>query len=354
MSKLTLIALCLIACGSAPNDIQNKIGGAATVTLTASAGFNGHLAELAQTTYPLGTIVTLTATPEAGFLVASWSGTDDDASVSDTNLVTMNANKTVRVTFLQAPRFDLSLPASIANGTLLARAPFNYAAGTVVPLTAYPADGYVVDAWTGTDDDTSTALINAVTMSANKSASVSFKAAPVTRYTLTLVTAGSGVLQTESSDNTYPAGTVVSLDATPADGHKVASWQNTDDDSLLGPTNDPATTNSVTMNSDVTVTVHFACDTLCTLTLDFNRLDGDVEVKVGDEEITSRISMTFPAGSTQTLVAHDLYHFLAWHGTDDDQGWSSIADCTNAVTLTTDKVVSADFATSYTPGTHCP
>ena len=39
--------------------------------------------------------VTLTATPEPGYRVASWSGTDDDTSTSNTNTVNLNGGKTV-------------------------------------------------------------------------------------------------------------------------------------------------------------------------------------------------------------------------------------------------------------------
>jgi hypothetical protein len=46
-----------------------------------------------------GTVVTLTATPQTGFRLASWRGTDNDASTATTNTVTMTADKTVDVAF---------------------------------------------------------------------------------------------------------------------------------------------------------------------------------------------------------------------------------------------------------------
>ena len=49
-----------------------------------------------------------------------------------------------------------------------------YRVGEVVTLTATPAEGYDVIAWYGTDDDTSTATTNTVTMDGHKSVAVEF------------------------------------------------------------------------------------------------------------------------------------------------------------------------------------
>ena len=50
-------------------------------------------------TYARGTVVTLTATPFAGYRVESWQGTDNDGLFTKTNTVTMNGDKTVIVKF---------------------------------------------------------------------------------------------------------------------------------------------------------------------------------------------------------------------------------------------------------------
>ena len=46
-----------------------------------------------------GTVVTVTATPAAGWRVEAWGGTDDDSSTETTNTVFMNADKNVSVSF---------------------------------------------------------------------------------------------------------------------------------------------------------------------------------------------------------------------------------------------------------------
>jgi hypothetical protein len=66
--------------------------------LTVTAGEHG-MAEPNGGSYFAGTVVTLTATPEAGYLVGQWTGTDNDVSCAPTNTVTMDSDKTVTVEF---------------------------------------------------------------------------------------------------------------------------------------------------------------------------------------------------------------------------------------------------------------
>jgi hypothetical protein len=69
--------------------------------LTASVvGGHGSIAPTSGPYYA-GTVVTLTATPNTGWLVKAWSGTDNDSSTATTNTVIMNFNRTVTVEFEQ-------------------------------------------------------------------------------------------------------------------------------------------------------------------------------------------------------------------------------------------------------------
>jgi hypothetical protein len=72
-----------------------------TFQLTASVvGGHGSIAPASGPHYA-GTFVTLTATPNTGWRVKAWNGTDDDSSTATTNTVTMNSNRTVTVEFEQ-------------------------------------------------------------------------------------------------------------------------------------------------------------------------------------------------------------------------------------------------------------
>ena len=125
-------------------------GPAAQYSLTASVvGGHGSVAPTGGT-YDAETEVALTATPENGYQVASWSGTDNDTSTANTNTVTMNSTKTVTVTFEEIPATTYALTASVASGQgSISPTTGSYADGTVVTLTATPADGWHVQSWSG-------------------------------------------------------------------------------------------------------------------------------------------------------------------------------------------------------------
>jgi hypothetical protein len=91
-----LVALCaLLGCGG-----DGATNAPAGYSLSLTPGPNGTLtANPAGPTYSPGTVVSLTATPAALWTIQAWSGSDDDASTSTLNHVTMNSNHTVSVQF---------------------------------------------------------------------------------------------------------------------------------------------------------------------------------------------------------------------------------------------------------------
>ena len=72
-------------------------------TLTTSV-VGGH-GTLAPYTGPqnANTMITLTATPDSGYQVKAWTGADNDSVTTETNTVTMAANKKIRVEFEPIP-----------------------------------------------------------------------------------------------------------------------------------------------------------------------------------------------------------------------------------------------------------
>ena len=147
---------------------------------------------------PRGAVVTLEAIPDAGMTVRGWQGAYlIPASGERTNTVTMNADKTVQVDFREVrpppEYFTLSAQVVAGEGSLFPGAG-SYEDGTAVALRADPAKGYRVRAWSGTDDDASTAAENTVTMDRNRDVSVAFEASPD----------GSGDHASNGSDLTRP------------------------------------------------------------------------------------------------------------------------------------------------------
>jgi len=121
--------------------------------------------------YVEGEVISVEAMPSPGAVVTEWVGTIDDESMELVNSVAMpGADHLVGVNYLDVC-FGLAT-FRIGSGTEPSRSPMasegcpedEYLEGEVVTLTAGPESGWDVAAWRGTDDDTSTDLVNTVTM----------------------------------------------------------------------------------------------------------------------------------------------------------------------------------------------
>lgn len=202
-----------------------SVNGSGTVT-SSPAGIN--CGSTCSSAFLEGTMVTLTATPAAGWKFDGWSG----ACTGATCTVTMNSNKTVTATFSRVT-YALTVnkigqgtvtssPAGISCGSDCGE---NYNSGTVVALTATPAAGWKFDGWSGA----CTGATCSVTMSSNQTVTATFS---LITYTLTVNKTGQGTVTSTPAGiscgadcgETYNQGTQVTLTATPAAGYKFDGW----------------------------------------------------------------------------------------------------------------------------------
>jgi len=272
-----------------------------------------------------GTTVALTATPDSGYRVKAWTGTDDDTLKTNANAVTMTADKSVLVEFEPIPH-SLTTEVAGGHGTLVP-ASGSHSEGDVVALTATPDSGYRVKAWIGTDNDTLKTNTNAVTMTADKSVTVEFEQGTPLQYQLTTsVIGGHGSLVPAPGPQT--TGTQVQLTSTPDSGYRVKAW--------IGTANDASkdVVNTVTITGDTTVTVQFEIGDAITHLLTTSVVNGHGTL--------SPASGQHAEGGVVVLKAtpDSGYHVVRWTGTNDDAS----ADVTNAVTMTGDKAVTVEFA----------
>jgi len=190
--------------------------------------------------YDAGTVVDITATAAAGYQFDSWTGAVANAT-SATTTVTMNADKTVTANFVQL--FTLTMAVSGNGSTDPAVGDHEYAAGTVVDITATPdVDSYFVN-WTGDVADGNSESTT-VTVDADKTVTANFTA---TAYTLTMAVSpeGAGTTTPAVGDHVYGEGRVVTITATAASGYEFDSWTG---DVVDG---------TVTMDDNKTVTANF-------------------------------------------------------------------------------------------------
>jgi uncharacterized repeat protein (TIGR01451 family)/uncharacterized repeat protein (TIGR02543 family) len=145
---------------SPPNPLTLTAGGGGTVAADPTPG-----------PYAPGTVVTLTATPNAGYYFTNWSG--DLTGSTNPATITMDAPKSVTAHF--APLVTgLSLSVSTVGSGSVTRSPDlgSYVSGTVVTLTAVPVSGASFLGWGG--DCSGTALTCELTMDVDKSVTATF------------------------------------------------------------------------------------------------------------------------------------------------------------------------------------
>jgi predicted outer membrane repeat protein len=223
------------------------------LTTVVVGGLGGTIAPSTGPQYE-GDVVMLTATPDPGYRVYRWTGTDDDSSVGTTNYVTMDSNKTVYVEFI-SDFVHLDVAVIGTGGTINPARGGNYPTGTVVSLEAIPDLHFKVKEWTGADNVPAAGVLNnTVTMTEDKSVTVEFEPLAIYELTVSVVDSNGGTaaptapswLDYNAVDDVYSyyEGTVVTITAAPDMGWRVKAWYGTEDDNSVN------TTNTVIMDSN--------------------------------------------------------------------------------------------------------
>jgi Divergent InlB B-repeat domain/Peptidase_C39 like family/Fibronectin type III domain len=298
--------------------------------------------------YVAGETITLSgATPDAGWEISGWAGTDNNTSTADNNTVTMPASAhTAGVTYTEIPPTCYTLTVGhTGSGSDPSASPGNstgcnsgqYVAGETISLSgATPDAGWEISGWTGTDNNSSTTDNNTVTMPASAhSAGVTYTEIPPTCYTLTVGHTGSGSDPSASPGNStgcnsgqYVAGETITLSgATPASGWEINGWTGTNNDAST------ASSNTVTMPASshfANVTYTEIPPTCYTLTVGHTGSGSDPSASPGNS--TGCNSGQYVAGETISLsgATPDAgWEISGWTGTDNN---SSTAD-NNTVTM---------------------
>ncbi|MBN1996611.1 DUF4832 domain-containing protein [candidate division KSB1 bacterium] len=183
-------------------------------TLTTNAP-NGSISPSGGTYLP-GTVVTLTATGNLGYVFNSWGG--DLSGSENPTTITMDADKRVTAIFDSVPVYELLTNAT--NGSIdLDPAGGIYEEGTQVTLTAIPEFGYTFSSWSGDLSGTENPVV--ITMDADKNVTANFVSVPVYEITTSAV---NGSIELDPEGGRYEEGTKVTVRAVPEFGYRFSEW----------------------------------------------------------------------------------------------------------------------------------
>lgn len=172
--------------------------------------------------------VTLTATPDEGWLFKSWSGDIPTVVVSPVLTLTMDSDKVISALFEEAPPTEYSLAIDVTGQGSVDKTPeqSSYTAGMTVTLTAAPDEGWLFKSWGG---DVPTATVGAspvmtLTMDGDKAVTALFEEKPP-EYTLSTEITGQGSVSKTPDQVSYTEDMTVTLVATPVEGWLFKEWQ---------------------------------------------------------------------------------------------------------------------------------
>ena len=257
--------------------------GSGTVT-SSPPGINCGL--VCTKTYDNGTVVALTATPDAGSTFSGWTG-DCDGS----GHVTINSDKSCTATFT-LNTYTLTINAAgTGSGTTTGAGTYN--SGQTATVSATANTGSTFTGWTG--PNAAECGSGSVLMNADKSCTANFT---LNTYTLALTTAGTGS-GTVNGAGTYNYNQTATVSASANTGSTFTGW--------TGPNAAECGSGSVLMNADKSCTANFTIDTF-TLTI--------TTTGSGSGTVNGTGTYNYGQIATVSAIADIGSYFIGWTGPD--------------------------------------
>ena len=254
-----------------------------------------------------GTSVTLTAVPSSGKAFLKW----DDGDTSPTRTVVVVEDRTYVATFVDEPKYAISVQASPENGgTVSITGGPTYRPGTLITISASPAEGFDFVSW----DDGSTDTVRNVTAESDRVYVATFSERPLRKLSLSVSPEGSGSV---SGSGTYYQGSAVTVSAEPSDCMQFVRWSDGSTDQ----------TRTVAMEGDNISLVAYFEKVRYTLTVESS----------DDSKGTVSGGGTYDCGTVVTVTATPKtgWKFIRW----TDGG-----DQTHSVVVTSDMSIVAHFS----------
>ena len=291
-------------------------------------------------TYGAGSVISIVATPAAGYHFVRWSG--DTGTVANVNAasttITMSDDYSVIANFRETAvtYYTLTMAATSGGSIQPAVGQHSYAAGTLVPVIASAAGGYYFVNWTG--DVGTIANVNAasttITMNGDHSITANFAALAPGQYTLTISSSAGGSVTTPGEGTfVYGSGTVVNLVATPTGAYDFVKW--TGDVGTIADVNAASTT--ITINSNYSVTAYFSAGPPVPYPLTISSSAGGSVTAPGEG------TFVYGWGTVVDLVAAPAsgYRFVNWTGDVDTV--ANVTAASTTITMNDNYSITANF-----------
>ncbi len=299
---------------NAPKSVTAHFDPLYTLTTDVSPAGGGTVAkDPDDAQYRSGTVVALTATPNAGYRFNNWTGGVADPN-SITTTVTMDADKTVTANFVR--QYILTMAVNIAGAGEITPVEGESIQdeGSVVNITANPGLGYVFVNWTGGAADPN-APQTTVTMDADKTITANFARA----YSLDVVSAYGNPDPSVGTHGYVEGAQVTASVASPVAGvagerFVCTGWTGTGSVPVTGGTN----TVTFTLNENSTIT--WLWQRQYSLTTDITG-NGEIQQQVVGNGLGKAPSTTWYDEGTQVQLTavetDDDYLFGYWEGDVD-------------------------------------
>ena len=184
-------------------------------TLTVTAGEGGTVSTEGGT-FDEGTEVTVTATPDEGYVFVRWEGSD---STENSLTITLNSNESLNAVFELIPLYTLTVLSS--EGGTVSTSGGEYTEGTEIELIATPNEGFSFTGWEGIEETNSSVTVS---VSSNATVTAIFEVIP--QFTVIVSASEGGTVSTNGG--TYLEGSEFSVLATPNTGYEFQRWEEVD------------------------------------------------------------------------------------------------------------------------------
>jgi len=167
-------------------------------------------------TYDSGTLVTVTATPAAGYRFVNWTESGVSVSINASFTFTTSSNRTLVANYILVYTLNTSASPSAGGSTTGSG---TYDSGTSVTVTATPSEGYRFVNWTQSGASVSVNTTYTFTASANRTLVANFIQIFAISTSSNPAAGGS-----TSGGGTFESATPVTVTATPAAGYRFVNW----------------------------------------------------------------------------------------------------------------------------------